>query len=120
MDLHRTTEREKYTPINKMISDMGLCIIKIKLKSYTLVDINGKELYNGCIIEAMGSDKKPCRHIVLYNNAINGYIQYLFMAQDIVVKPFDCGLLTQEYINNEGKYIVGDIIDNPELLTSKY
>lgn len=103
-----------------MISDMGLHIIKIKIESNTLVDIKGKELYNGCIIEVMDERGRPCRHIVLYNNAINGYIQYLFMAQDIVVKPFDCGLLTQKYINNEGKYIIGNIIDNPELLTSKY
>lgn len=103
-----------------MISDMGLHIIKIKIESNTLVDIKGKELYNGCIIEVMDSRGRPCRHIVLYNNSINGYIQYLFMAQGIVVKPFDCGLLTQEYINNEGKCIIGNIIDNPELLTSKY
>lgn len=82
-----------------------------------LKDSKGREIYEGDIIETLDSQSRPCRHIVGYSDERGGYVQYLFLAEGISVDPFDCGLLWQQYILDQGKYIIGNIHDNPDLLS---
>lgn len=81
-----------------------------------LKDKNGKEIYEDDIIECIGSDNKPIRHLVRYNDEKGGYGQLLFMGNGLTCKPYDGGLISQNYICEMDKYIVGNLHDNPELL----
>lgn len=81
-----------------------------------LKDKNGKEIWGGDIIECIGSDNKPIRHLVRYNDEYGGYSQLLFMGNGITCELYDGGLISQKYICEMGKYIIGNIHDNPELL----
>lgn len=84
-----------------------------------LKDVNGKDVYELDVIEVLDSQNRPCRHIVRYSNERGCYCQFLFQAEGITVEPFDSGALCQQYISKHGKYIIGNIIDNPELLKTK-
>lgn len=81
-----------------------------------LKDRNGKEVYEGDIIECIGSYNKPIRHLVRYNDEKGGYSQLLFMGNGLTCKPYDGGLISQNYICEMDKYIIGNIHDNPEFL----
>ena len=81
-----------------------------------LKDKNGKEIYENDIIECISSDNKPIRHLVKYNYEKGGYSQLLFMGNGLTCEPYDGGLISQNYIREMGKYIIGNIHDNPELL----
>lgn len=82
-----------------------------------LYDNDGKEIYEGDIIHVLGSNNEPCRHIVKYSDETGGYCQFLFQAQGIFVEPFDAGILWQQYITEQCKEVIGNLHDNPELLT---
>lgn len=79
-------------------------------------DKNSKEIYEDDIIECIASDNKPIRHLVRYNYEKGGYSQLLFMGNGLTCEPYDGGLISQNYIREMGKYIIGNIHDNPELL----
>ncbi|MBS6650623.1 YopX family protein [Alistipes putredinis] len=81
-----------------------------------LKDKNGKDVWEGDIIECIGSDNKPIRHLVRYNDEKGGYSQLLFMGNGLTCRPYDGGLISQNYICEMDKYIVGNLHDNPELL----
>jgi uncharacterized phage protein (TIGR01671 family) len=84
-----------------------------------LLDKNGKEIFEGDVIECTGSQNRPIRHVVKFNDERGGYSQYLFMGEGITIKPSDAGLLWQQYISEHEKYIIGNIHDNPQLLKPK-
>lgn len=73
------------------------------------VDINGKEIYEGDIIESKGLDGLPLRHIVVYAQDVASFIVQLARA-------YDCSSINQDWIFNYLKAVVGNIHDNPELL----
>ena len=79
-------------------------------------DKNSKEICEDDIIECIASDNKPIRHLVKYNYEKGGYSQLLFMGNGLTCEPYDGGLISQNYICEMGKYIIGNIHDNPELL----
>jgi uncharacterized phage protein (TIGR01671 family) len=81
-----------------------------------LKDKNGKDIWEGDIIECIGSDNHPIRHFVKFGNECGGFIQYLFMGDGITCEPCNGGLIWQGYIDETGKYVIGNIYDNPELL----
>lgn len=81
-----------------------------------LKDKNGQEIYEDDIIECIASDNKPIRHLVRYNYEKGGYSQLLFMGNGLTCELYDGGLISQNYICEMGKYIIGNIHDNPELL----
>lgn len=82
-------------------------------------DKNRKDVYEGDIIECMDSDNQPIRHFVKYCDEYVGYIQYLPMGDGPTCKPYNGGLVSQGYIDDMGKYVVGNIHDNPELLKNE-
>lgn len=73
-----------------------------------LRDKNGREIYEGDVIEVISSEGKSIRHDVRYSGHYGGYIQ----AHGID----ECGLLNQHYISECGKYVIGNVHDNSELL----
>ena len=81
-----------------------------------LKDKNGQEIYEDDIIECIASDNKHIRHLVRYNYEKGGYSQLMFMGNGLTCEPYDGGLISQNYIYEMGKYVIGNVHDNPELL----
>lgn len=77
-----------------------------------LYDRNGNEIYEGDII--ISDEYKHTRHYVRYMDS-----EAMFVAM-IIGSPLDeyCGI-RQSWIDKFSKKIIGNIHDNPELLTNK-
>lgn len=78
-----------------------------------LHDKNGNEIYEGDFIRSFDSQGEPIIHAIEYDNndakfivVLAGYTKY----------DFGCGGITQKWINEFGKEVIGNIYDNPELL----
>ena len=69
-------------------------------------DANGKEIYEGDIIESRGF-----RHIVEYDAK-----QARFSAKNINGPRDDGSSITQQWIDECEKVVIGNIYDNPELI----
>ena len=70
-----------------------------------LKDKNGKEIYEGDIIES-----KRYGHIVMYDKNLAG-----FCSANVKYPEDLCGL-NQQWINECGKVVIGNVTDNPELM----
>jgi uncharacterized phage protein (TIGR01671 family) len=100
------------------IDDVGFSVVKHEsVGQYTgLRDTNGKEIYEGDIIECLGSKGDPIRHQVLYSDERGCLCQYGTKYEAWNDGYIDCGAITQSYIIEHEKYVIGNIHDNPELL----
>lgn len=76
------------------------------------VDVNGKGIYEGDIIESKGLDGLPLQHIVVYDQNVAS-----FTVQS--VGTYNCSSISQGWIFEYLKAVVGNIHDNPDLLLEK-
>ena len=80
-------------------------------------DKNGVEIYEGDIIECVDSHGKPIRHFVEFCGLRGYYAQYF--AGHSPLPAYEAGPINQDYIDKFGKYVIGNIHDNPELLKTE-
>ena len=78
-----------------------------------LHDKNGKEIYEGDFIRSFDSQGKPIIHAIEYDN---NDAQFIVVLAGYTKYDFGCGGITQKWINEFGKEVIGNIHDNPELL----
>lgn len=80
-------------------------------------DKNGVEIYEGDIIECVDSHGEPVRHFVEFCGRRGYYAQYF--AGHSPLPAYEAGPIYQDYIDEFGKYVIGNIHDNPELLKTE-
>lgn len=73
-----------------------------------LVDTNGKEIYEGDIIESKGFDGLPLRHTVVYSQNTASFVAKL-------VGTHDCSNIGQDWVIKYCTAVIGNRFDNPEL-----
>lgn len=82
-----------------------------------LKDKNGRDIYEGDIIECVDSHGEPVRHFVEFCGRRGYYAQYF--AGQSPLPAYEAGPIYQDYIDEFGKYVIGNIYDNPELLKTE-
>lgn len=75
-----------------------------------LQDVDGKEIYEGDIIESSFGGGIPVRHVVGYDEKDAAFTSNLIGAYP------NSGSIRQSWIDQYGKKTIGNIHDNPELL----
>lgn len=80
-----------------------------------LKDINGKEIYEGDIIKGLDSTKNDILHVVKWDDQTASFEAYLIPFDKYLHK----GPLSQNWLDFFDKEVIGNIYDNPELLTEK-
>lgn len=78
-----------------------------------LHDKNGKEIYEGDIIRSFDSQGEPILHAIEYEN---NDAQFIVVLAGYTKYDFGCSGITQKWINEFEKEVIGNIHDNPELL----
>ena len=78
-----------------------------------LHDKNGKEIYEGDFIRSFDSQGEPIIHAIEYEN---NDAQFIVVLAGYTKYDFGCGGITQKWINEFEKEVIGNIHDNPELL----
>ena len=96
-------------------SDMRLCPIQdFSVGQFIgLHDKNGKEIYEGDLIRSFDSQGEPIIHAIEY---YNNDAQFIVVLAGYTKYDFGCGGITQKWINEFKKEVIGNIYDNPELL----
>ncbi|MDR2057061.1 MAG: YopX family protein [Dysgonamonadaceae bacterium] len=84
-----------------------------------LHDADGKEIYEDDIIECIDSKGDPIRHQILYSDKRGCLCKYGTKYEAWNDGYIDCGAITQSYLIEHDKYVIGNIHDNPDLLTTK-
>ena len=77
-------------------------------------DARGADIYDGDIIECISSNHIPIRHLIRFCDERGYYAQY--DNSNWTGELNECGHICQHYIDKFGKYVIGNIHDNPELL----
>lgn len=95
-----------HTAEHLVLNAKGDSVEVVHLCQYTgLKDANGKEIYEGDIIESDGY-----KHIVKYDDNLAS-----FCSVNVLYPEDLCGI-NQQWINECGKVVIGNVTDNPELL----
>lgn len=76
-------------------------------------DRNGKEIYEGDFIRSFDSQGEPIIHAIEYEN---NDAQFIVVLAGYTKYDFGCGGITQKWINEFEKEVIGNIHDNTELL----
>lgn len=106
------------TGINEMFvycQDSG-----IEVMQFTGLHCKDKELYDGDIIEAFFSDGSPCRHLIEWDEECVSFVA-TSIPNSTDRHFFDKmyargGRISQEWLDNYKKTIIGNKFQNPELL----
>ena len=77
-------------------------------------DARGIDIYDGDIIECISSSGKPIRHFINFCDGRGYYAQY--DNNTWTGELNECGPIYQHYIDEYGKYVIGNIYDNKDLL----
>lgn len=89
---------------------IGWNVIPESIGQFTgLRDKNGKEIYEGDIIQTYDSEGKPILHEVYYLES-----EARFATKLIGYENLNEGSLTQKWINELDFKVIGNIFDNPE------
>ena len=78
-----------------------------------LKDKNGKEIYEGDILT---NERGDILHVVAYSEEEASFVGIIPSLKEKSGKPFTTGL-NQPWLTNKEKKVIGNIHDNPELLT---
>lgn len=82
-----------------------------------LYDINNKEIFEGDIICSYDSKQQPIIHRVEYDNDEATFVVVLNGSKK---GYFGYGKFNKEWINECKKIVIGNIYDNPEIISSNY
>jgi hypothetical protein len=85
----------------------------VKMLITGLEDVKGRYIYDGDIIQSSFSDGKECTHLIFWDDQTCS-----FKARYIEMNSFvKCeSSISQNWINEFGKEIIGNKFENPELL----
>jgi uncharacterized phage protein (TIGR01671 family) len=102
-----------------VIADENGCVFEVipeTVGQFTgMHDKNGKEIYEGDIIESSGN----IRHQILFSEERGCLCQYGVEFIGWINGYVEGGAITQSYINEFGKVVIGNIHDNKDLITIK-
>lgn len=97
---------KSHTSEHLVLNAKGDSVEVVHLCQYTsLKDKNGIKIFEGDIIESNGY-----KHIVTYNEKLAGF--YAVNAKH----PEDICGINQQWINECNKVVIGNVIDNPEMV----